>query len=112
MVDFHPVVWMFDNAFKEIQYPYFNTETIVEMEEGTYADRDANLQYETVSWNHPTSEILQSLMDAGLVLRTYKEYDYSAYNCFSGMREDEPDVFRIAHLGHKIPMMYGIVAEG
>jgi len=110
MVDFHPVVWMFDNHFKEVTYPYFNTETIIEQEEGSYADRDANIAYETVSWNHPTSELLQSLIDAGLQLKQYKEWDYSPYACFQELREDAPGVFRVKHLDNKIPMVYGIKA--
>lgn len=110
MADFHPVVWMFDDHFKEITYPYFNTETIVEQVEGSYADRSAAISYETISWNHPTSEILQSLIDSGLTLTIYREYDYSPYPCFSELNEDEPGVFRIRHLGKKMPMLYGIVA--
>lgn len=110
MVDFHPVVWMFDDRFREIQYNYFNTETIVESIEGTYADREAGISTETISWNHPTSEILQSLMDAGLQLHQYREWDYSPYNCFQELTEDTPGVFRVKHMGNKIPMVYGIVA--
>jgi SAM-dependent methyltransferase len=110
MVDFHPVVWMFDDHFKEIAYSYFNTETIVEQVEGTYADRDSDISCETVSWNHATSETLQSLLDAGLTLRRYREWDYSPYSCFRELREDAPGVYRIAHLGNKLPMVYGIVA--
>ena len=30
MADFHPVVWMFDNDFREVFYNYFNTEEIIE----------------------------------------------------------------------------------
>jgi 2-polyprenyl-3-methyl-5-hydroxy-6-metoxy-1,4-benzoquinol methylase len=110
MADFHPVVWMFDDHFREIAYSYFNTETIVEQTEGSYADRAAEIAYETVSWNHPTSEILQSLINAGLNLRQYREWDYSPYNCFRELREDAPGVFRIQHLDKKLPMVYGIVA--
>jgi hypothetical protein len=28
MADFHPVVWMYDNDFKEVFYSYFNIEPI------------------------------------------------------------------------------------
>lgn len=110
MVDFHPVIWMFDEHFREVRYSYFNTETIVEQEEGSYADREAAIAYETVSWNHPTSELLQSLIDAGMTLQQFREWDYSPYACFRGLREDEPGVYRISHLDAKLPMMYGIVA--
>ncbi len=110
MVDFHPVVWMFDEHFREVRYSYFNTETIVEQEEGSYADRDAAIAYETVSWNHSTSELLQSLIDAGLILKNYREWDYSPYACFRELREDAPGIYRIAHLDSKLPMLYGIIA--
>jgi len=42
-VEFHPVVWMFDDDFDKIGYNYFNSGAIVETESGTYADRNAEL---------------------------------------------------------------------
>ncbi|MNU13517.1 bifunctional 3-demethylubiquinone-9 3-methyltransferase/ 2-octaprenyl-6-hydroxy phenol methylase [compost metagenome] len=35
MAEFHPVVWMFDDDFKDIAYNYFNEKPIVETSEGT-----------------------------------------------------------------------------
>jgi hypothetical protein len=64
-----------------------------------------------VGWNHPIADILQSLMDAGLELKQFREWNYSPYSCFRGVQEDEPGVFRIKHLNGRIPMMYGIVAD-
>lgn len=111
MAEFHPVVWMFDNQFKEVGYHYFNTGEIVETEQGTYADRNAPIEQEYVCWNHSLGEVLQSLMDAGLTLQHFGELDYSPYNCFEGAEEYEPGKFRIQHLGNKIPMVFTIVAE-
>jgi len=33
-VEFHPVVWMFDNTFTKIQHAYFNTGPIIETLKG------------------------------------------------------------------------------
>jgi SAM-dependent methyltransferase len=110
-VEFHPVVWMFDNDFERIDYPYFNTEAIVETETGTYADRDAAINQECVTWNHPISEVLNSLLHNGLELNSLDEFDYSPYNCFNKTIEYAPKHYRIAHLGHKIPMVYAIKAS-
>lgn len=110
IVDFHPVVWMFDNEFSYIQYPYFNKEAIVETLTGTYADRNAPIQESEIGWNHPLTEILNALLAKGLVLQHFGEYDYSPYNCFSKMEEFESGKFRISHLENKIPMVYSIVA--
>lgn len=110
MADFHPVVWMFDNDFKGVGYNYFNSGPINEVEQGTYADRDANLNSEYVGWNHSTAELLSSLLKAGLTLQTYQEFDYSPYNCFRHMEEFAPGKFRIKHLENKIPMVYALEA--
>lgn len=109
-VEFHPVVWMFDDNFEKINYNYFNSGAIVETESGTYADRNAPIHQETVSWNHGISEVLNSLIKNGLEINTFDEFDYSPYNCFKDTIEFEPKKYRIKHLDNKIPMVYSIVA--
>jgi SAM-dependent methyltransferase len=110
MADFHPVVWMFDDCFKEIGYNYFNTGEIAETENGTYADRDAPIKVQYIGWNHSMSEILNSLIRNGMELKQFNEFDYSPYNCFKETVEFEPGKFRIKHLDNKIPMVYSLVA--
>ena len=110
MADFHPIVWMYDNDFKEVFYSYFNLEPIIEDESGTYADRYSEIEAKTIGWNHPTSEVLNSLIQSGLEINTFNEYDYSPYNCFNETEEFEPNKFRIKHLGNKIPMVFSILA--
>ncbi|ESU22671.1 Methyltransferase type 12 [Flavobacterium enshiense DK69] len=108
--EFHPMVWMFDNDFKEVFYSYFNVETIIEDESGTYADRNAEISAQTVTWNHPLSEVLNALISNGLTIDSFNEYDYSPYNCFNETEEFEKGKFRIKHLGNKIPMVYSLTA--
>ncbi len=110
MADFHPLVWMFDNDFTKITYPYFKSDAIIEIETGTYADTAAPITNQTVSWNHSLSEILNSLIKHGLTIEAFNEYDYSPYNCFYGTVEAEPGKFRITNLDNKIPMIYSIKA--
>lgn len=110
-VEFHPVVWMFDDDFKNIGYNYFNSGPIIETDNGTYADKDADIQTKTVNWNHSMSEVISSLIAHGLTIRQLQEFDYSPYNCFNNTVESDPGKFRIKHLNNKIPMVYAIVAE-
>lgn len=109
-VEFHPVVWMFDDNFEKVGYNYFNTGPIVEIENGTYADRDADLKQTYVMWNHSTSEVLNSLIKNGLQINAFDEFDYSPYNCFNKTVKLEEKKYRIAHLDNKIPMVFAIVA--
>jgi len=110
-VEFHPVVWMFNDDFEEIKYNYFNSGAIVETENGTYADKDAHISQECITWNHSISEVLNSLIKSGLEINSLDEFDYSPYNCFSKTIEIEPKKYRIEHLENKIPMIYSISAK-
>ncbi|MBS3913639.1 MAG: class I SAM-dependent methyltransferase [Bacteroidetes bacterium] len=109
--DFHPVIWMFDNAFENIQYRYFKSDPIVETETGTYANRDSEIEVQSIGWNHGLAEVLQALIQNDLQLDEIREYDYSPYNCFANLTESEPGKFRIAHLENKIPMVYSILGS-
>ena len=109
--EFHPVIWMFDNDFNEVFYNYFKSEPIYEEETGTYADRVAEVEHKTITWNHSLSEVIQSLIKQNISIKNFKEFDYSHYNCFSHTEEFEPGKFRIQKFGNKIPMMYSIVGE-
>jgi SAM-dependent methyltransferase len=109
-VEFHPVVWMFDDNFEKIAYRYFNSGAILETEVGTYADKNAAIKQSYVMWNHSVSEVLSNLIKHGLEIKSFDEFDYSPYNCFNKTIEFEPKKFRIEHLGDKIPMVFSISA--
>jgi len=111
LVDFHPVVWMFDNQFAKIAYSYFNRETIKEEVTGSYADRNTGIAETTYSWNHSFDEILSALLKTGLQLKSFREYDYSPYNCLEKLIQKGEREYQIEHLQGKIPMVYSVVAE-
>ncbi len=109
-VEFHPVVWMFDDDFKGVNYPYSSKEAIIESYEGTYADKNAAIEAEYVMWNHGIGEVVSSLIQNNLEIQSLEEFDYSVYNCFNHTIEFEPNKYRIEKFGNKIPMMYSIKA--
>lgn len=106
--EFHPVVWMFDNDFSFIQYNYFKAEPIIETEEGTYADKNADINTKCITWNHSLSSVHTALTQAGIQLNALQEFNYSPYNCFNGTKEIELGKFIIEKLGDKIPMVYAL----
>lgn len=112
IVDFHPVVWMYSNDFSYVQYSYFLDEPIVEDNEGSYADRQASINYQTVGFNHSLSELFQSLLNQGLSIQHFNEYNYSPYNCFPDMEQIEENQFRLKPFGNKIPLVYSLVVQG
>lgn len=108
-VEFHPFIWMHDDNLEKIKYNYFNAEPIVEEIQGTYADRNAEISYQTVGWNHALSEVMQSVLNNGLQLENFQEYDYSPYNCFQGMEETENAKYRFIKFGNKLPLVYSLM---
>ena len=103
-------MWMFDYAVEKVAYRYFNSDPIVEDEEGTYTDKNADIKETCVTWNHSLGEIFNSLKNNGLQTVEFNEYDYSPYNCFQNLEEFEKGKYRFKHHGDKLPMVYSLVA--
>ena len=111
-VEFHPVVWMFDDNFDQVGYNYLNTGEIIETASGTYTDLNAPITQEYVCWNHGIAEVLMGLINNGLEINSMEEYDFSPYNCFNETVEEyAPKRHRVKHFENKIPMVYSIVAS-
>jgi SAM-dependent methyltransferase len=111
MADFHPVVWMMDDDFTKIEYRYFKSEAIVEHDQSTYGNPEADFSATSVGWNHGMAEIIGSLLKQNLPLLAFEEFDFSPYNCFKHMEKIAERKYRIRHLGDKIPMVYALVAQ-
>lgn len=111
MVDFHPVAWMFDDAFTAPSYGYFNTGPIIEQEHGTYADKSADIHHEYHGWNHSMAELIGSLLAKGLTLKGFQEYDYSAYDIFANSEQVGEHQFQLKDHKGKLPLMYSLLLE-
>jgi SAM-dependent methyltransferase len=107
-VEFHPVVWMHNAEFTEIEYSYFKRAAIIEMENGSYANRQAPSQMEYISWNHSLDEPITALLTRGLQLRSFREYPFSPYKIFETMTEVEKGRYCIKGLEDKLPLIYSL----
>ncbi len=107
LVDFHPVIWMFDNDFNKVIYSYFNRETIKEEVNQTYTDGKLSQTMTSYSWNHSLSDIMTALRAAGLSLHQFQEVDYSPYPCFNKVVPSEKG-YHIRGYEEKLPMVYAM----
>jgi SAM-dependent methyltransferase len=110
MVDFHPTLWMMDDAMEKLHYSYFNDEVIITEQTGTYADREAPIVYKEYGWNHPFSEIFTALLKNRLSIEQFHEFPFSPYNCFNNTEQGTDGMWRIKGMGDKMPMLYSIKA--
>lgn len=110
LIEFHPYIWMWDEAFEKISYPYFNTGAFKEQVKGTYAEPSAPIQAENVFWNHALSEVFGSLLNADFNIVDFREYKHSPYNVLDNMHKHNEWVYRHEELKDKIPYVYSIEA--
>jgi 2-polyprenyl-3-methyl-5-hydroxy-6-metoxy-1,4-benzoquinol methylase len=108
--EFHPTVWMFDDNIKEIKYSYFNTGPIILDSQGTYTNREADIKAKEYGWNHSLEEVIMALLNQGLRITAFHEFNYSPYNCFKNMVKGEDHQFYFEHIGNKMPMVYALTA--
>lgn len=110
MVEFHPLIWIFNDELTRITYSYFNIETLEVEQQGSYVDKNSETRHKEYSWNHPLSDVLSSLRTAGLDLDFFNEYDYSPYECFPNMVCNPEGNYYIKGLEKKLPLTYSIKA--
>ena len=91
MVEFHPIIWMFDylEGVPVIKYGYMQDEVIYEEYEGTYADPNSKMISKESTWNHGLSEVVNALTDAGLHIDFLNEHNESPYNILPDLVETE-----------------------
>jgi SAM-dependent methyltransferase len=83
ITEIHPVAQVFENegvapGELRVVYPYWeHAAPLVFPVSGSYADRSADVgEQQEHGWDHGLGEIVTSLVDAGLVIRTLREYDF------------------------------------
>lgn len=109
-VEFHPYIWMYDDGLNEIAYSYFKDQPIAETKNSSYTDGEFTEEIESIGWNHGLGEVVNSLINNGLIINSLSEYDYSPYGIFAGSEEYEKGKFRVKKFGNKIPLVYSITA--
>ena len=62
-------------------------------------------------WSHSLSEVINALLQAGLVLEFFHEFDFSPYNCFEGLEAQADGRYVLTHQGQKVPLVYSISAR-
>ena len=110
--EFHNLAYLWNDDRTAIKYPYFNDQPIVEAITATYTDGEGDIRGQEVNWDHPISRVITALIDAGLTLDSFDEYDYSPYNCFDDMvPAGEEGHWWLKQLPGLIPLVYTLAAS-
>jgi SAM-dependent methyltransferase len=125
--EFHPIEMMYDEQLRHV-YPYSTHGEVITFDDGigdyiAYAGPSGS-PYE---WSegekafqnpHPshefawgTSEIITALLDAGLVLEHFREYEDAPHKLYDAMSEVSPGVWTLPDGVPKFPLVYTIAAR-
>jgi len=113
LVDSHPVLWTFDDERTDgkmrLRYDYFSKEPLEFVEAGSYADPAAPVT-RTLEWSHPLQEVLGSLIEAGLTITGFHEYDHLAWQALPHMVQDGEGWWRLPSDSPAFPLMFAVTA--
>ena len=110
MVEFHPILWMFDyiDGIAKMKYHYSRKEVIYEEYVGTYANQDSKMVSKEYAWNHGLSEVVNSLIEAGLQIDYLNEYDESPYDVFPDLIKTNSGLYKMKD--QLFPMIFELKA--
>jgi len=113
----HPVVWSLcdprPDQLMVIEFPYFEQEGTVFVEETSYVEHDGLLAAPTiVSFNHGLAEIFNALWSAGLTVTLFEEHRSLPWNVFNeeAVTVGADGEFRLKAGGERIPLSYTLRA--
>jgi SAM-dependent methyltransferase len=101
LADAHPTAYVFDsltpdgNGRPGYYWPYFARRPMIEDRAQDYADPTATLRNaRTWEWLHPLADIVGALLEAGLRIAQFQEYDRIPWRMFDCLVEGEDHFWR------------------
>ena len=116
IVEGHPICRVFGNEPEDqnlqVKYSYFHQEAPTGWPPSEdYADRSAKVSHTSYEWTHSFSDIINSLIKAGLTITSLKEYPYGVYDHFPFMEQSDDGWWRLKGDEAKtIPMTFSLKA--
>ena len=115
--DAHPMVYAVDFDRTDelvITQPYFESGRATRYDEGTtYADDSVRLENSvTYEWPHSLSEIIQSLLDAGLQITSFGEHRTIPWAALPGLVKDADAArYRLPDSPERLPLTFSVIAR-
>lgn len=119
IVEGHPFAKVFGNNddARELQmarppFPYFhNTEPMYFPPGGGYTDKTSRFDNPSYEWNHPLSDIINSLIGNGLMIKFLHEYPFSGYQSFPFLEKGDDGWWRLPNSRKDIPFLFSLMAK-
>ncbi len=115
IVESHPTAHIFDDEVEvpelRVRYPYFHQGPMRFEDSTSYADSNAVVRNKTTyEWMHSLSEVINSLIAAGLRIDSLKEYPFCAWKMLPFMVQDDDGWWRLPDGKAGVPLMFSLRA--
>ena len=116
IADEHPFALVFENEGDvtdfQVHYPYFHSDEPMRWDtHGSYADPTADVHNVEYGWQHSMSDVVNSLIAAGLRIQELSEYPFIAWQMFPFMEQDAEGWWRLPERLVQIPLMFTVKAR-
>lgn len=110
IADFHPTLMLFNFDNCKIEYDYFNKGVVEEINLKTYTGQELSQPIKEYFWQHSLSEIMTALLQNGMEIIDFQEFDYSPYQCFPNMTKVSEKQYRFNAVNVSFPHVFSIKA--
>ncbi|MHA2281099.1 MAG: class I SAM-dependent methyltransferase [Promethearchaeota archaeon] len=116
IAEIHPFSMVFDNETKGIKdlqvfYNYFyDPEPMEYTADGSYGSDVKIEPKKEYEWAHSMSDIINSLIEAGLRIEFFNEYPFSAWQQFPFAERDPDGYYRLKNQKAEIPLLFTLKA--
>ncbi|MBI4787094.1 MAG: methyltransferase domain-containing protein [Chloroflexi bacterium] len=116
IADGHPFAMVFENEGEvtdlQPRYPYFHADEPMRWEtHGSYAEPLADVHNVEYGWQHSMSDVLKSLLAAGLQIQELREYPFARWQMFPFMERDAEGWWRLPERFVQIPLIFSLTAK-
>lgn len=113
LFEVHPFSACIDDDGMQVTYDYFqDSNAPMVIDDGTtYTDGGSIAHTTTFEWIHSLADIIQSLIDEGLVIDTLLEHDWTVFQQFPWLEKDADGIFQIPSGRPRIPLTFTLHAH-
>lgn len=116
--EFHPFAGVMDDeqapdATPRLRYPYFHWPEpmwFAADSAGSYADRSARVTLPHCEWSHGLSDVINSLIEAGLRIDFLHEFDFCPYQSHPFLTQGADGRWRYEQAPETMPLMFSLRA--
>ncbi len=114
MQESHPISAILNENNPDIiiTHPYFHTDKPIEWKDNyDYSRENKKLHNVSYEWTWSLSDVINSLINAGLSIEFVNEFDYTFYKAYDFMIQNNNGYWYIPKLKNKFPLMFSLKAK-